>query len=572
MAAWPVARVERWFLRVGLFILPLAYWWDTYDHYVLPKLLVARSLVIGLLVLFILRALMTRTLEIKRTPLDLPWAAFLASAILSTILAANSNVAVFGIYSRYDGLLTIFTYAALFWLSTQAIHGPGEARALLRVLLASGYVVAALAMIQAVTDYEALGQIVPAYGTLGNSNVLGAFLAMLCPLAYGELVEARTWGARILAINALVVPAAALLVSFSRSSWLGAAVAFVVILAAERRAASRIAIAGAAVVLISVVALPSATTLGGLGLERALEARARSVVDLSSWQASRLHIWGDSVTLIASRPIFGYGPDTVGLVFPLFQTGNWAPLPGGLAQPIDKAHAETLQVAATQGLVGLGAYLFMIVAFVGAFWKGRRNAFALPVFAGWLGYQVTLQLNFSAPAAAMPFWIFAAAAIETWTLPPRTVSLGLPNRRLANGAAAVMIALLLALALVWIVAPYVADAGLLSAVRADFSGHPEQAVPLARQARDLGPRESVYAVEVGNLEFERGNWATARDAYLEASRLGTYNPAVYRNLALADQHLGRLDEAHAAARKAVELDRFDPANRALLAQFEPPNP
>jgi len=444
MAAWPLAGVERWLLRTGLFILPLAYWWDTYDHYVLPKLLVARTLVIGLLVLFIVRALMTRSVKIKRTPLDLPWAVFLASAVVSTILATNPNVAVFGIYSRYDGLLTIVTYAALFWLAIQSLAGPDDARALLRVLLASGYVVAAVAMIQSVTDYQAQGQIVPAYGTLGNSNVLGAFLAMLCPLAYGELIEARTWSARILALNGLVLPAAALLLTFSRSAWLGAALAFVVILAGERRAAARIAIAVAGLLLTLAIALPSVTALGGLGLERALEARARSVLDLSSWQASRLHIWHDSVTLIASRPVFGYGPDNVGLVFPLFQTGNWAPLPGGLAQPIDKAHAETLQVAATQGLVGLGAYAFMIVAFIRAFWKGRRNPVAVPIFAGWVGYQVTLQLNFSAPPAAMPFWIFAGAAIEMWTPPRRIVSLPLPRWRVALGAGAVMIALLAA--------------------------------------------------------------------------------------------------------------------------------
>jgi O-antigen ligase len=572
MATWPIAGVERWFLRAGLFILPLAYWWDTYDHYVLPKLLVARTLVIGLLILFIARALMTHSLEIKRTPLDLPWAVFLASAVVSTVLATNPNVAVFGIYSRYDGLLTILTYAALFWLSIQALSGPDDARALLRVLLASGYVVAALAMIWSVTDYRALEQIVPAYGTLGNSNVLGAFLAMLCPLAYGELLEARTWGARILAMNVLVVLSAALLLTFSRSAWLGVAVAFAVILVGERRAASRIAIAGAALLVTLAVALPSLTTLGGLGLERALETRARSVLDLSSWQASRLHIWHDSVTLVASRPVFGYGPDNVGLVFPLFQTGNWAPLPGGLAQPIDKAHAETLQVAATQGLVGLAAYAFMIGAFIRAFWQGRRNPLALPIFAGWVGYQVTLQLNFSAPPAAMPFWIFAAAAVEMWTRQGRTVSLRLPHRRLAIGAGAVTIALLVAGGTGWIALPYFADARLLSAVRSDFSGHPDQAIPLAMQARDLWPRESVYAVEVGNLAFERGDWAAARSAYMEASRLGTYNPAVYRNLALSDQHLGRLGEAHAAARKAVELDRFDPANRALLAQFEPPDP
>lgn len=572
MAAWLIAGVERWFLRAGLFVLPLAYWWDTYDHFVLPKLLVARALVMGLLILFIARALVAHSIEIKRTPLDLPWAVFLASAVVSTFLAANANVAVFGIYSRYDGLLTILTYAALFWLSIQALRGPDDGRALLRVLLASGYVVAAVAMIWSVADYRAQAQIVPAYGTLGNSNVLGAFLAMVCPLAYGELVEARTWGARILAMNALLVPAAALLLSFSRSAWLGAAVAFVVIVALERRTAPRIAIAGAALLLTLAIALPSLTTLGGLGLERALEGRARSVLDLSTWQASRLHIWHDSVTLIASRPVLGYGPDNVGLVFPLFQTGNWAPLPGGLAQPIDKAHAETLQVAGTQGLVGLGAYAFMIVEFIRAFWRARRIPVAMPIFAGWVGYQVTLQLNFSAPPAAMPFWIFAAAAIQIWTLQPRIVSFRLQHRRRAIGGGGVVIALLVAVGTGWIVLPYFADARLLSAVRADFSGHPDQAVPLATQARDLWPRESVYEVEVGNLAFERGDWAAARSAYMEASQLGTYNPAVYRNLALSDQHLGRLGEAHAAARKAVELDRFDPANRALLAQFEPPGP
>jgi hypothetical protein len=43
---------------------------------------------------------------------------------------------------------------------------------------------------------------------------------------------------------------------------------------------------------------------------------------------------------------------------------------------------------------------------------------------------------------------------------------------------------------------------------------------------------------------------------------------VYRNLALADGYLGLRAEGLAAARKAVELDRFDVANQAVLAEFE----
>ncbi len=62
-----LAAIERWFLRAGLFLLPLAYWWGTFDRYVLPKLLLARVLVIGLLILFVARAIVMGSLTIRRT-------------------------------------------------------------------------------------------------------------------------------------------------------------------------------------------------------------------------------------------------------------------------------------------------------------------------------------------------------------------------------------------------------------------------------------------------------------------------------------------------------------------------
>jgi tetratricopeptide (TPR) repeat protein len=120
--------------------------------------------------------------------------------------------------------------------------------------------------------------------------------------------------------------------------------------------------------------------------------------------------------------------------------------------------------------------------------------------------------------------------------------------------------------------PYVADGRVLVAVNADFGGRNRDALAPAQEATRLWPRESVYAVEVGNVAFERQDWSLARAAYVEAARLGTYNPLVYRNLAVADRNLGRIGEGRDAARKAVELNRFDPANQALLAQFEAAEP
>ena len=562
MTPWPLGGVELWFLRAGAFLLPLAYVWDTYDQYVLPKLLVARVLVIGLLILFVTRAIVTQTWTIRRSALDLPVLAFVASALVSTVFAYNQNVAVFGTYSRYDGLLTIVTYALLFWLSVQTLAGPAEARTLLRVPLASGYLVAALAILQSVTASVQQGALVPAYGTLGQQNVLGAFLAMLCPLAYWELIEAKSWSKRVIAINLLIVIGVALILTLSRSAWLGIVIAALVLIIGGRHAVRPRVVVFATLIAIGLVV--GGLTVGrGLQIERQIQARAMTVFDPSAW-GPRPAIWRDTLGLIASRPVLGYGPDNFGLVYPRFQTTNI-----GRSQ-VDKAHAESLQVAATQGLVGLAAYGLVLAAFIRAFWRGRHKEGAVAIFAGWIAYQVTLQLNFSALAASLPFWIFAAAAMEAWGATSTAVGRTIGRRRLANVLAGVAIPALAALAVVGTVFPYRADDRLLAAVQEDVAGRWDAAKAASAEARTLLPSESVYAVEVGNIAFEHSDWVKAAAAYDDAAHLGTFNPLVYRNLALADRNLGRIPEALAAARKAVELDRFDPANQALLAEFETP--
>ena len=561
-AGWGLAVIERWFLRAGAFVLPLAYWWDTYDRYIIPKLLLARILVIGLLILFIARALVGQSLAIKRTPLDLPLLAFVASALLSTLFAYNQNVAVFGIYSRYDGLLTILIYVALFWLSVQALSGPGDARALLRVLVASGYLVALIAIVQSVNDSTTQGVLVPAYGTLGQKNVLGAFLAMLVPLAYRELTEADSWSKRVIALNAITIIGVALILTLSRSAWLGTAVAAVVLVAGGYRPNLRLGISLVLIVLVGGLIVGGLWATGTVRTEQ---------IDQLSAGGDRPAVWRDTLRLAASRPLLGYGPDNFGLVFPRFQTTYIGP------QQWDKAHAESLQVASTQGLVGLATYILVLAAFIRAFWRGRHREGAVAIFSAWVAYQVTLQLNFSALAASLPFWIFAAAAMMSWddhapTLPSPASGRGemrLPSPSIgAKVTAALTIAALTALAVVMTVFPYLADSQLRVAATADFEGRIDLAQAAAAQAHNLAPRESVYAVEMGNIAFERREWANAADAYSDAAMLGTYNPLVYRNLALADRNLGRFAEGRTAAQKAVELNRFDPANRALLAEFE----
>src|SRR6202023_3133669 len=111
----------------------------------------------------------------------------------------------------------------------------------------------------------------------------------------------------------------------------------------------------------------------------------------------------------SGRPILGYGPDTFGLVYPQFQRSNknfvlW-----------DRPHQDALGVAASQGMVGLLAYMWILVAVVRAFWKGRYQRGAVALFAGWVAYVVSIQADFSWIPTAIPFWLLVAAAIITWS-------------------------------------------------------------------------------------------------------------------------------------------------------------
>src|SRR6266704_3635289 len=98
--------VARWTLRVAVFALPLAFLPNIVDEFVLPKLLLLRVVLVALTILLLLRWLSQGAITWRRTPLDLPLVAFLGAAALATVFAINRNLAIFGSYDRWEGLLT----------------------------------------------------------------------------------------------------------------------------------------------------------------------------------------------------------------------------------------------------------------------------------------------------------------------------------------------------------------------------------------------------------------------------------------------------------------------------------
>src|SRR5207253_6585623 len=109
----------------------------------------------------------------------------------------------------------------------------------------------------------------------------------------------------------------------------------------------------------------------------AIVSRIVSSTDVGSGSvASRINTWRDTLPLIAGRPILGWGPDTFGLVYPKYQSTYRQ------GEFFDKPHQEVLGVAAAQGLVGVAAYIWILISLIRAFWKGRYLRGAVALFAG----------------------------------------------------------------------------------------------------------------------------------------------------------------------------------------------
>ena len=518
---------------------------------------------------------------IRRTPLDLPILAFLGSALVATIFSVNQNVAIFGTYIRYEGLLTLATYATLFWLAAQTAWRSDQARTVLRIMLTGAYLVAIIAVVQWViaavttvpsadTDFSYAG-LPRASATLSNPTMLGAFLAMLLPPAAAEFLEARSLTGRILAANAVFMMSVALALTFVRSAWLAAIVGLVIAVAAPQRTRLRVrlglAAAGLAVVLAVVAG--GATARGGLPLLPSLLQRVASINVNTGSTSARLQVWAGTVRLVASRPITGYGPDTFGMVFPAFR---------GAAGPsfiVDKAHSEVLQVAATQGLLGVAAYLWMLTCVGVAFWRGRRSQGAVAALSGLVAYQLWAQANFSWVPATAPYWILLAAAVTLWAgeLPSATLT-RLPR------SIGLVVAAVLGLGLIGVggavaARAWSADVHFQAALAAEARGDLGPARTALAEARSLAPEQSQYALEAGRVAMNsialgQARWPAAREAFADAARLGTYYSAVYYDLALSDIQLGRRAEAIAALGKALELSPGDPPSQALLGQLNGP--
>jgi len=226
-------------------------------------------------------------------------------------------------------------------------------------------------------------------------NDFGAYAALSTMMASGVAIAEWVRTRRVtsgIALGIAVVNAVALILTFSRSAWLGFGLAGLVALMLYRtRYTVPLVVAAGAVITL----LPSPY------LER-----LTSILHVHPGSASqeRLLIWHSVLQMVHQHPWVGFGLNTFNATFPLYKHLDIMGTP--------YAHNCFLQLAAELGLVGLVLFVWVLMRVFKQGWRpalrpGWERLVSLSLIAGAAGYVIQSSVEtswYSLPLAVM-WWL-----------------------------------------------------------------------------------------------------------------------------------------------------------------------
>ncbi|KKS90005.1 MAG: hypothetical protein A3G66_04425 [Candidatus Levybacteria bacterium RIFCSPLOWO2_12_FULL_39_17] len=204
-----ISRIDsliKWSFYALFFFVPLVMFPATYELFEFNKMWFVFGISILIFFLWASKMIISGQIEIRRTPLDIPIALFLASQIISTIVSIEPHVSLWGYYSRFNGgLFSMIAYIFLYYaFATNLTKSDSKAPVSYKILfvsLISGLIVTLWGLpshfgydptcflFRGTLDVSCWGEsfkpTIRIFSTLGQPNWLGTFLAVLIPIGIG---------------------------------------------------------------------------------------------------------------------------------------------------------------------------------------------------------------------------------------------------------------------------------------------------------------------------------------------------------------------------------------------------
>jgi tetratricopeptide (TPR) repeat protein len=215
-------------------------------------------------------------------------------------------------------------------------------------------------------------------------------------------------------------------------------------------------------------------------------------------------------------------------------------------------HSGPLDIAATQGVLGLAVTGWILVVLSRGAWRWRAAGNVAPLAAACAGYTVWVLFNFDWSPATGAFWLLAGTLwSEIRAAEGRAARSAEPSLKPAVWRSATAIALVL-VTIALAVLPLLADTWYLRG-RVDLSVV-------------VDPLQSRYHWALGQRLVGQGKVAQGIDEMRRAAELGETEPGLYVELGDREAELGRSAQARKDYERALQIDPFyAPAKERLAA-------
>ncbi len=581
-------------LMAMLLIVPLVFYTKTHDVFELNKITAFRIFTLMAFMAYLTKVFLAGGDRLRPSPLWPPVILVGISSVLSTLHTNNWVTSVFGVYEDFEGLITMANYILLWFLVQQHVRSLLQVRKFLGVVVLAG----SLAALYGVAQNFGFDFIMwnPAtytasrlFGSLGNPNFLAAYILMALPVGVIFFLSSRRPGVKAGLLVAVIVMAVAIFFTKSRGALyaLMAELGFFTLYLwydYYREQGSSLWTANRRWLLI--LGLLAGLTLFSPQVRSTISTsitRTVAILNIKEIKITpRLYIWRSALQMMRDRPILGSGLDTFQITFPKYRLAEYWRLEWN-GTP-EKAHNFFLQIGATTGLFGLGAWLWLIVSFYFVLWKicavlpPLRRHLAAAMGIAQAGFLVQNQFNFTVIAYGSLFWFFLALAPtvsreETLDLsaPPAEEPISLAKLSLRNWMTYLGLAGLTFAAMVFALRLWTADVFFKRGIILMTRGQTQQALPELERAAGLNPWREIYWVKYGIAMEEAAKRAGQKEPLLKRAveihrhtmKMNPLNGYDYNNLGRVYKYWGdyvdpaKLAEAEAATRRASDLDPYN---------------
>ncbi len=393
VVAWP---------QVGVVLIVAALPLDEYGRVLSrPVLLTVYQLLLMLTLASWGWRLLARTERYKPSALDVGMLGLLAAAVWSWPFSLDRAATTLAVARL--GFLWLFTALMAHYLADRRV-----ANWVLGMFLATVTAAAALAIaqylvpdlpignvhVQTSLEGEQLSRVSALYS---DPNNLAGLLSVGVTTCAALLVHAKRAAVRLPVLGVLAVSGAALVVTYSRTGWVGALAGLVIVaLTAPPRARLALLSAGAGLAVVAALVSPAAIT-----------ERVQSIFDYrrDTSVATRVYMTQSLVQIAEQNWQFGTGLGAFSQAYPAYRNIR-------AIRTITKPHQVPLAMVAEAGIAGLVAMIVLVGALVWVFFVSRAGpwtTFQSVALAGLVALMV--QSLFQYYLYFEYVWFFAALGV-----------------------------------------------------------------------------------------------------------------------------------------------------------------